>query len=243
MLPDLEYLIQLQSLDNAAEEARRELDELPARHVSLDARLAEAEARVNEAKQKLAEAQAARREHEKELAIVQGRLSKYKDQLMQVKTNKEYQAMQHEIAAAESEVRSREDRILDHMEVAETQAQLVKESEAALKQDQGTIGAERKALDARRTELEARIAQVAGERDVLRPKVSDEALRLFDHIAQRRGVAVVEARDGHCAFCHVRLRPQVFNEIRRNDKLVQCDSCMRLLYYVLPAADQAASSS
>ena len=242
LLADLEHLIHLQSLDNASEEARRELDELPGRHAALDARLQDAEGRINEAKQKLAEAQTARREHEKELAIVQGRLSKYKDQLMLVKTNKEYQAMQHEIAAAEREVRSREDRILDHMEVAETQSRLVKQAEATFKQEQGAIGAERQALETRKGALEQRIAQLGRERDALRPQIGPEALQLFDYLVHRRGVAVVEARDGHCSFCHVRLRPQVFNEIRRNDKLVQCDSCMRLLYYAQPAAGEVASS-
>ena len=73
-------------------------------------------------KAKIDASQTARREIDKELAAVQGRLSKYKGQLMEVKTNKEYQAMQHEIAAAEQGVREHEDRLLDRMEEAETLA-------------------------------------------------------------------------------------------------------------------------
>ena len=53
-------------------------------------------------------------------------------------------------------------------------------------------------------------------------------------------IAVAEARDGLCVVCHVRLRPQVFNEVRRNDGIVQCDSCTRILYYVPPAAQASA---
>jgi predicted nucleic acid-binding Zn-ribbon protein len=60
---------------------------------------------------------------------------------------------------------------------------------------------------------------------------------LFDHVAKsRRPLVVVEARDGLCTGCHVRLRPQVFNEVRRNDSLIQCDSCLRILYFVPAAA-------
>lgn len=242
MFADLEHLIHLQSLDNASDVARRELEELPARHAEFDSRLTTAEALVSEAKQRLAAAQAARRDLERDLATVQSRLSKYKDQLMEVKTNKEYQAMQHEIATAEREVRSREDRILEQMEVAETETQVLKEAEKAFREAQEAVAAERKALDARRSTLEDTVTRVAGERETLRPKVDREALRLFDHLVERRGVAVAEARDGHCTFCHVRLRPQVFNEIRRNDKLVQCDSCMRILYYVAPVAGEATGS-
>jgi len=51
---------------------------------------------------------------------------------------------------------------------------------------------------------------------------------------------VAEAREGHCTSCHVRLRPQVFNDIRTNDNLIQCDSCQRILYYVARAEPAAA---
>jgi predicted nucleic acid-binding Zn-ribbon protein len=242
MLPDLQHLIHLQSLDNASDVARRELEELPARHAELDSRLQTAEARVSEARERLSAAQSARRDLERDLATVQSRLSKYKDQLMEVKTNKEYQAMQHEIATAEREVRSREDRILEQMEVAEIETQVVKEAETALRDTREAVTGERKALDARRGTLEETVTRLADEREALRPQVGRESLRLFDHLVERRGVAVAEARDGHSAFCHVRLRPQVFNEIRRNDRLVQCDSCMRILYYVAPVVGEAAGS-
>jgi predicted nucleic acid-binding Zn-ribbon protein len=148
--------------------------------------------------------------------------------------------MQHEIATAEQEVRTREDRILDHMEEAETQSRLVKDAEATRKEEEAAISAERQALEQEKSRLEAEVARLASERDARRAKVGDDALRLFDHVAkQRRGVGIVEARDGHCTFCHVRLRPQVFNEIRRNDKIVQCDSCLRILYYIQPAGQAA----
>ena len=52
-------------------------------------------------------------------------------------------------------------------------------------------------------------------------------------------MALAEARDGLCTVCHVRLRPQVFNEVRRNDSIIQCESCTRILYFV-PASSAAA---
>ena len=69
--------------------------------------------------------------------------------------------------------------------------------------------------------------------------VSADALALFERLAHgRRGLAMAEARDGLCTVCHVRLRPQVFNQARRNAGIVQCDSCTRILYYV-PVAPAA----
>jgi len=52
---------------------------------------------------------------------------------------------------------------------------------------------------------------------------------------RRKGIAVTMAtRDGLCSVCHVRLRPQVFQLVRQNDQIIQCDSCQRILYYVPP---------
>lgn len=236
MLPDLEHLIHLQQLDIAAEEARRELEQLPANHAALDVRLRETEATLEEVRQRLAASQAARRELEKELAAVQSRLSKYRDQLMEVKTNREYQAMQTEIATAEREVRSREDKILDHMEIQENLALAVKQSEQALTETRAGVASERDALEKRRQTLDADLLRLATEREALRHRIGADALRLFDHISrQRKGLGIVEARDGHCSMCQVRLRPQVYNEIRRNEKLIQCDSCQRLLYFAQPS--------
>src|SRR6186997_3300719 len=115
MHSDLQHLIELQDLDLAAERARRRIAEVPVAQQALDIRVAEKNAAVAAVKARIAADQTIRREVEKELAAVQSRLSKFKGQLMEVKTNKEYQAMQKEMAVAEHEVRSHEDRLLDHM--------------------------------------------------------------------------------------------------------------------------------
>jgi len=82
-----------------------------------------------------------------------------------------------------------------------------------------------------------------GRRDELIRMLSRDALALFERIAHgRKGVAVAEARDGLCTVCHVRLRPQVFNDVRRNDTITQCESCTRILYFVPAAAAGGAAS-
>src|SRR2546430_1452895 len=106
-------LIRLKQLDTDIESSRRRIAELPSVQLALDARLAEQQAAVAAMKERLAQSQTTRRATEGEVASLQIRLSKYKGQLMEVKTNKEYQAMQKEIATAEEAVRSQEDRILE----------------------------------------------------------------------------------------------------------------------------------
>jgi hypothetical protein len=239
MLPDLEHLIHLQRLDDATARARQAVADLPARLAELEARLADQEQALAAARARLDENQKARRELEKQVAAVQGRLSRYKDQLMEVKTNKEYQAMQHEIAAAEREVRSTEDRILDRMEEGEAITREMKAAEAALASERATVNAETHEIERQRAAMEDQIARAAGERQAIVAGISPEALAIFESISPKRnGVAVVEARDGHCSVCNVRLRPQRFLEVRRNDTIIQCDSCQRILYFVAPAGGE-----
>jgi predicted nucleic acid-binding Zn-ribbon protein len=241
MNPDLQHLIQLQQLDTAAEEARRQLAEEPNQQRVLDERLAAARARLDAARAQLTEGQLARRELDKSLAAVQGRLSKFKDQLMEVKTNREYQAMQHEIATAQHEVGAIEDKVLEHMLAADEIGAAVKEAEQQLKRDETEIDASRRELGQQMERVSKVLDDATARRTALLPSLPPALLATFETIARRRGIAVTEARQGLCGICNVRLRPQVFNEIRRNDAIIQCDSCSRILYFAAPT-DESASS-
>jgi predicted nucleic acid-binding Zn-ribbon protein len=235
MLPDLERLIRLQQIDTFLDGARRRVADHPALVEALDSKLAAANAAVAEAKQRVADNRAARATIEKDLSMVQTRLSKYRDQLMEVKTNKEYQAMQKEIEVAQQEVRRLEDLILERMIEADEVAAGLKEAEKKLDADREALARERKDLGEETERLRGEIERVEQERAGLAPQIPPVLLGTYDTLIRgRRGLAVVEARDYICTACHVRLRPQIFNEIRRGDVVHQCGSCQRILYYVPP---------
>jgi uncharacterized protein len=231
--PDLEHLIHLQELDLAAERYRRRIADIPIQQAALDARLAARAGAVDAVKARIAESQAARREVEKDLAAVQSRLSKFKNQLMEVKTNKEYQAMQKEMSVAEQEISDLETRMLERMEEADGLAIELKTAQGALAAEQADVTRERQALEDERGSAAGELERASGERVRIAAAIGAEALALFERLAHgRRGVAMAEARDGVCTVCHVRLRPQIFNDARRNAGIVQCDSCARILYFV-----------
>jgi uncharacterized protein len=239
---DLQHLIRLQQLDNDIEAARRRIAEIPAVQAALATRLEQAAAAVESVKARLAASQSERKKIEAEVAAIQTRLSKYKGQLLELKTNKEYQTMQHEIAMAETAIRSHEDRVLEHMEEAENLARDLNAAEAELKRQQGEIATERKTLEGEAATLQQTADERTSARAATAKQLSPEALRLFDHVSkQRKGLAVAEARDGSCSVCHVRMRPQMFNEVRRGENLIQCESCLRILYAPPPGAATQAS--
>ena len=240
MHADLERVIALQRLDSEAAAARKKLAEGPEREKGFDARLEAAKHQIAEAKAKLAGSQEARRTIEKEVAVHQGRLSKYRDQAMAVKTNQEYHAIQHEIAHAQGEIKKHEDAVLELMVEADDLTAIIKAAEAQLASEQKTIDAERKKAQAEEAAMQASLDRLGTERADIVASIDQRVLAIYETAAaKRQGIAVAEARDGICTICHVRLRPQMFNDVRRNDGIVQCDSCQRILYFVPAAASQA----
>jgi uncharacterized protein len=233
--PDLERLIHLQALDSRAAEARRLQTAIPDTQRALDLKLQGARDGVAAAKEQLATNQTDRRALEKDITAVQTRLTRYKDQLMEVKTNREYTAMQHEIDMAQAEVKRMEDIMLEHMLGGDERAAALTAAEAALKTAEQQIVRERADLDrelaAAGTTLEALLA----ERATLVADIPRQVLALYDTLSRgRKGIAVAQAKDGLCVECHVRLRPQVYSELRQNAVVRQCENCQRILYFVPP---------
>jgi uncharacterized protein len=244
MLPDLERLIALQKLDTTAEAARRTLSDEPERERALDARLEDARNAVAAAKARVADNQNARRAIEKDVAVHQGRLSKFREQAMAVKTNIEYHAVQKEMSFAQTEIKTLEDRILEGMLDADELGAVLKKAEADLTAEQKAVEAARKAMTAEHAELNASLERIGRERADLVVATDPALVATYEQVLRRRhGTAVAEAVDGICTICHVRLRPQVFNTVLRNDRIMQCDTCQRFLYYVPKAASQAAAQN
>jgi predicted nucleic acid-binding Zn-ribbon protein len=212
--------------------------EIPHRRGEHEARLAEERSRLDAARSALEACQKSRRQHEAALQDLEAKRSKYKGQLMEVKTNKEYTAMLHEIEAVEREIRGREDQILADMERAEGLAAEVKREEERYRAAEEEARREGRTLDERGRVLAEEGGRLAAERDQIAARIPESLLDLFQRVARLRGVAVAEARDGMCQLCHVRLRPQMYVDLKRNEDVLQCPACSRILYFeaVVPAA-------
>ncbi len=234
MHPDLEKLVRLHRVETELARAEGELVDLPRLRRELEAGLARDRARLDTAKAALDASIKARKQHESSVQELEGKRSKYKGQLMDVKTNKEYTAMLHEIEGVEREIRAREDLVLEEMEKAESLSQEVKREEAGFKLVEQAARAERSELDAREVRLTEAATRLRAEREEVAASVPEEARLRYARVAKLRGTGVAEARDGTCQACHVKLRLQVWVELRRNDALIECESCGRVLFYEPP---------
>jgi len=236
MSPDLQRLIKLQQLESTIADARATIAAHPQRLADADTRLNESKQAVEAAKGRLKENQEARRNLEKDVAVYQGRLTKFKDQLSLVKTNKEYQAMQHEIATAQSDLGAVEEKVLERMLEADTISADVKRAEAALATRQKEIDAEKKELTEELASVDTSLKEASEARAEVVKGLDARLMAIFEQVARvRKGVAISTAtRDGLCSACHVRLRPFVFQQVRQNDAIIQCESCHRILYWIPP---------
>ncbi len=238
MNADLERLIALQKLDSTADAARKKMAGEPAHELALEARLEAKRQQVAAAKEAVAANKNARAALDKDVAMHQGRLSKFREQGMAVKTNQEYHAIQHEIAFAQTEIKKIEDATLERMMEADELAGALKAAEAELAAETKAVEAERRTGSAAHIEMQATLERIAGERAVVVAGLNKDVLATFERVSvKRNGVGISEARAGICTICHVRLRPQIFNTVLRNDSILQCDHCNRILYYVpVPAS-------
>jgi len=236
MNADLERLVRLQQAESNLKRVESSRLDLPRRRSEAAAALEQEKTRLLGAREAVESCQKARRKYEAELQDLEAKRSKYKGQLMDVKTNKEYTAMLHEIEGVEREIRAREDLVLAEMEKAESLTAEVKREEQAFKDADDEAKARGLEMDEEERRLESEADRLTAERDAVAAEVPTSMLELFQRVARVRGTAVSEAtKDAMCSQCHVKLRPQMFVELKRGDVFFQCPQCNRILYYEAPA--------
>lgn len=231
MNSDLANLRDLQRQDAEILRLRQEIASLPRRVAAIEEKLANARSRKQQAEAALKADEAARRKLESQIQDLRLKISKYRDQMLEVKTNEQYRALTAEVEFAEKEIRACEDKILEAMVDAEEKEKQLKLADAELKAETAEIEQEKAAARVRTEEDQRLLAIAEKRRDELRAAIQPDILRHYERVAKLRGSGLAEAIDHRCAACQVMIRPQVWNEIRGGEQVVYCDSCQRILVY------------
>ena len=239
MHPDLIGIVQVQQLDQKAAELTKLIDSLPKEIQALQSQLDDFIHTHEERKKRVAANLKERKDLESEIKATQEKIAKHKDQLYQVKTNDQYRAMLKEIEGEEGEIRKIEDQILEKMIESEEIQKLVQEAAARLEGEKARVASEIKRIeDERQRHIDVR-AGLETRRKELAATLSESVLALYERIrTYRASPAVAEVRDGLCTACNVLLRPQAYNELRRNDAVMTCENCSRIQYYIEPPAEE-----
>jgi predicted nucleic acid-binding Zn-ribbon protein len=234
MNPDLEKIIDLHHTETELKRLDAELAEVPRLREALDQRVAGEKSRLESAREAFETSQKTRKDNESQVQVLEEKRSKYKGQLMDVRTNKEYTAMLHEIETVERDIGRHEDQILEEMERAEGLAADVAREEEAFRSIEAEARVENGELDARQARLGDERKRVATERERVVEQIPEEPLNLYLRVAGLRGSGAAEARDAMCQTCHVKMRLQVWVALKLGEQIFRCESCNRILYYDPP---------
>src|SRR6201998_12383 len=231
MLPEIENLLRLQEADKAIRRLQGEIAELPKRVAAIEQKLAGTKAQLEKAQTAIKADEASKRKYETGISDLRGKISKYRDQSLDVKTNEQYKALLHEIQFAEKEIAATEDKILELMVNADARDKEVKGAQAELKAETAETEREKNQARQRTAEDEKLLAEWRGKRDQLRTGIDADLLRHYERVSKFRGSGISEVHDHKCMACQVMLRPQTYNEVRSGQQTIVCDSCQRILYF------------
>ncbi len=231
MLPEIENLLRLQEADKEIRRLQDEIAEFPKRIAAIELKLAGTRAQLEKAQANAKADDAARRKYDTAITDLRGKISKYRDQSLAVKTNDQYKALLHEIQFSEQEIVGNEDKILELMLNADAREKEVKAAQAELKAETAEIEEEKEEARQRTAEDEKLLSEWRAKRDQMRDGVNPDLLRHYERVSKFRGSGISEVRDHKCMACQVMLRPQTYNEVRSGQQTVVCDSCQRVLYF------------
>ena len=231
MLPDIANAIRLQIIDDRAAVLTKEIAALPKHIAEIEKKLEGHQKRVDVDRAALVANQKERKGLEGDIQVQEQKISKLKNQMMEAKNNEQYNAFKHEIEFCQKEISRFEDRILETMGDSESRDKNVKAAEAALSVEKKQVESEKKQAQDRTVADKAEIAELMQERVKIAAVITPKVLSEYERIRKgRAGVAIAEAIDGRCSKCHITLRPQFLQELKRGDAIMVCESCKRMLY-------------
>ena len=232
----LESIYALQKKDRRLIRIMREIRDIPQRKSDIEAQLAGSAQKLEIALDSRKHTEASLKELELEVESLKERITKYKNQQMEAKTNDQYRAFVKEIGVVEREIGELEDKEIELMEDLEKGKSIVAECEEKLAGEKAGIAGELAELDGREAELKEQLEQVKADRTRAAEQCDKAILRKYTRILNnKRDFAVVMVEPGgHCGGCHMKLPPQVTNDARNPTKIVACNFCGRIVYNPAP---------
>jgi hypothetical protein len=232
MLPDIQHAIRLQILDDRVSALTKEIAGLPKHIAEIEKKLDGHQRRLEHDKAALLANQKDRKRLEGEIQTHDQKISKLKSQMMEAKTNDQYRAFQKEIDFAGQETRKAEDRILELMGEAEPLDKNVKAAEAALATEKAHVESEKSGARERTAADRKEIDTLKAERVTIVAQMTASVVSNYDRIRKgRAGVGITEAVSGRCGRCNIVLRPQFYQDLKKGETIMTCESCGRILYY------------
>ncbi len=228
----LYLLIQLQEIDGKIRVLAERKRHLPEAMAEIEHKRAELKAHLETVKEGLNTAQKSKRDRDKDLEVGVQKVEKLKARTSEIKTNKEYQALLKEIETVEQENKAIEDDILALMEKVDGASAAIAEAEKRVREQEETLQAEKREQEAEFAKIEETLKEVEAERQNAVSKIQPIILSQYQALlVSKGGIAMAEARGESCSGCYMSIPPQVFVNVKKNESVITCPHCGRILYY------------
>ena len=232
MLADLERLVELQRLDSEIAEVEAAAAAIPGVIRRIEEQLMKAKAALDAVTAETDRMMKLRRQQERELEEVTDQLKKRQSRLFEIKTNQEYSAVLKEIEGLKHKVSVLEEAILVLLDQIEVELKARAEEEQRVRSSEAEALRDTQRKEAELRQLRGRLSELQGARKSRSKNVESSLLQQYLRLLKSRaGLAVAPVRDGSCEGCHVALTPQLYNEVRRNEEILTCERCGRILYW------------
>jgi predicted nucleic acid-binding Zn-ribbon protein len=228
----LELLWELQKIDLDLKNINEDRERYPREMKKLDEKQSIEKERIQKEKGKLETLEKDRRQKERDLAGEQEKIKRSEGRMSEVKTNKEYQALLNEIETFKKTASRVEEEILLVMdEIDEVKKDLSKrEKEIVIIVER--FEAEKKKIEEKMAQDDLLWEEKQKRKEVLSKQIESKLFKLYNTLKEKRlGTGIVCVRHETCQGCFVNVPPQMFIEVQKNNSIVRCPNCNRILYW------------
>ena len=230
MRKNVKMLDELQTIDLKIDGYKGEKEALQGEIAVLDAKVAGAQSTISEKQGELALLNGEIGKLEEGIAAEAENIRRTEAHQKDIKTQKEYQAVSREITTAKKLSAELEEQLLQKMGQTEELKKAITGIEENLSALEQNFASQKGEVQGKIDRLEADISGVIAAREAIVKGLPATMMKRYQLLReQRRGVAVVEARDGSCLGCNMQLPPQLYNTLFRGNELIVCPHCQRVL--------------
>jgi uncharacterized protein len=209
----------------------KELRDIPERKKIERSRLNEHNKALSDAEEALKARQADIKKLELEAQSLHGKIATLRQQQLELKTNKEFKTMDEEIKGVERQISGLEDKELGLMEEMEKARSQVLARKSTLAEEDASVQVDSKTLDERTAAIQAKIDAIKVLREPAAKDIPKEWMTTYQRVFSRKDKALVSLDDGVCGGCHMKLPPAILHDTRKQNMMVICSYCGRMLYW------------
>ncbi len=229
---DIQLLIQIVKKDIDILNKRKFLDGAPEQIKVLEKKIQQMDDELAESQKAIDKLDEERRHLEREISAQNDKIKQKRIESDNINSNAAYKALNNEIEYLEKLIYKEEERVLQILEQAEIRKKEIAVIQEKINMEKGAFLDEKKDLEGRIVQEEEQLQIIEDEKVRILPHLSGRINGLYNRLLKVKGDSgVANLIDDICQGCYSRMPPQKAHEVRRNNQIITCEVCGRILVY------------